>query len=444
MPLLTELGDPLLTEDGQELLAEDETGVPGQITLNGKATLQLAAQGALSGIATPVSLNGRATLRLVSTAKLSKPKTLNGRATLRLVSRHGALSAPTGLNALMKVITDSAQPEVVLDQYVMVWFYGHPNQCEIALHIDDGPQISPSTVWLNPGTTGPAILKIGINQLQGDGFTHKVTVKVRTNFDGRTGAWAQALVFGKIPKPITTDQPEWCEAVRLRQGGPGQSGPVTDLTRIRWRHNGAVRIMARIPVLVGAEPRKWSTKEIVLGYADYDETEFIAEGVGLKLEYMGGYIRNVEFGVCAIDRGSFGPVFWASAKIGIAEISSQDQLAPDLNPDQRAGTNWALTYPVFKTAVSALVQAQATNWPGNGWFIVHTTLDQTVRKIKDIVRKGGSVTLDDFARFEARWDAERTTRSVGCSLSTGLKEGTKRGVIMTDEEAKAAKEAKAA
>ena len=460
MPLLTENGDPLLMESGAALLSEDETGEPGVVAMKGRATLQLAAQGALSGtsnvvslqgqaalrlnaqgalsgIGNPVSLQGRATLRLVSSGKISKPNTLQGRASLKLIYRNGVITTPTGLAALMRVISDSVRPEVVLDQYLMVWFNGHPSQCQMTLQIDEGATFSPVSTWMNPGTTGPAILKIDSAEIPGDGSTHKITINVRVNSAGRTGPWASTAIYAKTPKPRTVDQPEWCEAVLLRQGGIGANAPLTDLTRIRWRHPGAVKIMARIPVRT-ADLMAWTTREIALGYADYDESEFIAEGVGRRLEYFGGYERNVEFGVCAIDRGNFGPVLWASSPVSIREISTQDVEPTVLNPDQRAGTVRAWRYVDFKAAVTSAVQAQATSWPGNGSFITATALDQTLLAIKDIVRKGGDVTLDHLCRFEARWNPDRTIRNVGCSLSAGFKEGTRQGRIMTDEEAKAA------
>lgn len=409
--------------------------------IKGKAALSLAMQGALSGAtiaATSQPLQGRATLKLaVSNAKISKPQTLQGRATLQLIARNGTIAAPTGLTALMKVITDSARPEVVLDQYLLVWFNGHPGQCQIALALDEGTPIYPTSTWMNPGTTGPSILKIDSAEIPGDGYTHKVTVSVRVNSHGQTGPWSTTAIYAKTPKPRTTDQPEWCEAVLLRQGGSGATAPLADLTRIRWRHDGAVKIMARIPVLVGAEPRRWSTREIDVGYADYDETEFIAEGIGLRLEYFGGQFRNVEFGVCAIDRGSFGPVRWSMSPISIKELdpdSSQEEKPP--NPDQQKGTLTSMAYSQFKNAIAAEIREKEPGW-SNSWYITITALDQTLLTIKDIVRKGGRVTLNDFGAFEARWNADHTVRSVAFVPSVGFKEGVRQGRILTDDQAKA-------
>ena len=407
------------------------------LALNGKATLRLVSTGTLSGgTLAPVlkPLHGQATLRLVSRGTIiTKP--LHGQATLRLVSRHGTVTAPTGLNAQMKVITDRARPEMIFDQYLMLWFNGHPNQCEITLRLDDGAEYSPTALWMNPDTTGPAILKIGLDSLQGDGFTHQITVRVRTNFNGRTGPWAQALVFAKLPKPPTQNEPEWCEAVRLRQGSPGAGGPIKDLTRIRWRHNGAVKIMARIPIR-SRTTMQWATKEIDVGYADYDETEFIAEGIGMRLEYVGGYERLVEFGVCAIDRGEFGPVLWAPQKVRIKEISDLTQVQPQETPDQIARTVRAVNDSTLKDEIKAEVRKLFPSVNSSTIStVVLTTINQTVLKIKDVVRKGGRVTLQDFARFEGCWNNERTVRRVGCTFSPGMKEGTRLGRILTDAEA---------
>lgn len=438
MALLSESGYALLTESAEELLAENETGAPGVARLQGQARLQLVIQGEL-GMGNPRPLNGRATLRLNNNATLTITvnKNLQGQATLNLFSRNGVIAAPTGLGANMKIATDPANPERITDQALIVWFLGDPNECEITLQIDDGDEFAPAWTWLNPPRTGPAIIRIDSAEIPGDGSTHQITVRVRIHSQGRTGPWAKRAIYAKTPQPRTTDQPEWCEATLLRQGDLGGTAPLTDLTRVRWRHHGAVKLVARIPART-PDGMAWTTRDLSLGYADHDESDLIIEGVGLKLEYLGGSLRAVTFGVCAIGGGHFGPARWANAPVQIKEISDQETTPDPPNPDQIAGTAQSWTTAQFKAAVSDRVREHITPYPANGAFIVSVTVDQLTLKIKDIVRTGGAVKLDHLSEFKARWNPDRTQRGISCTHSPGFREGTRRGIILTDEEAKAA------
>ena len=126
-------------------------------------------------------------------------------------------------------------------------------------------------------------------------------------------------------------------------------------------------------------------------------------------------------------------------------------------PDTQAGTARTLVSSIqpgyastFKTELQAAVLAQLGALPANGATIIEQALYRLVLKIKDVVRKGGSVTLDDLGTFGVRWSASRTVRHPVTGVETtlpaqrqptftasiGFKVGTRAGLILTDAEAK--------
>ena len=90
--------------------------------------------------------------------------------------------------------------------------------------------------------------------------------------------------------------------------------------------------------------------------------------------------------------------------------------------------------------------------PAEGQSIVNSTMDKIVLKIKDVIRKGGSVDLTDFGILATKWTQERLARnpatgepvvvpayrSLGFTPSIGFKTGTRNGTILTDAQAKPA------
>lgn len=202
------------------------------------------------------------------------------------------------------------------DQHLWVWFNGHPGQCRIALKIDDGAEFEPAFTWQNPGVTGPAIVKIESAAIAGgDGKDHRITVSVWQAVGNRTSARATHSDYAKTPVVRPATQPEWCGVTSIRQGETLYAAPyvvsgrVKDLTRVDWRHSGAVQIMAKIPVRTQRADKSWGwkTRVITLGHADHDETTFVAEDLGLLMGWENGALREVWFGVASIHHGQFGP-----------------------------------------------------------------------------------------------------------------------------------------
>ena len=461
MSLLTELNGELLTESGLTLLAEVETEsgspVSGPVNLKAKATVTLVAHAVLSSIKmfTLISIKSKGAIGLTGKGLLHVMKSLKAKAALRLLAKQGTAQPPSGLGMQMTIIADPYRPDVILDQVLRVWFNGHPSQCRVALKIDDGAEFQPAFTWQNPGVTAPAIVRIDSAAIAGDGMNHQITVSVWQAVGTQTSPASTSSQISKTPFIRTTLKPEWCGATLIRQGEFEQLDThrneivsVSDLTRIEWRHPGAVKIIARVPVEYTQSKAILSDK--VIGYADYNETTFYAEDVGLKCAFAGHVLQDVLFGVAAIQNGSFGPITWANAPIKIRDRYTRKPVTPD-SPDRIAGTvqSWGLDW-LKKRIKQTIFEENGWKYPGDYSYgasqfditrlnIIDTAITKALLRIKGQVRFGGSVTLDELGRFEARWNEANTTRSVAFVASTGFVTGTRLGRVMTDAQAKALK-----
>ena len=425
--------------------------IPNHWMMRASAHLHMTASAALSSVKVFTPVQAQARLRLIAHGLLRSVKPLQAKAKLRLIARQGTVQPPSGLGMQMKIVTDPYRPEVILDQSLRVWFNGQPGQCKIALKLDDSAEFQPAFVWQNPGVTQPAILKIDSAAIAGDGQNHLIKVSVWQAVGNRTSARATLSNYAKTPTVRPATQPAWCGATPIRQGETLYSAPYTisghisDLTRIDWRHTGAVQIMAKVPV-ANEKTAGFHQSIVTLGYADHDETTFVAEAVGLLIGWRNGLLHEVLFGVASIHHGQFGPVTWANAPVHIREILHRPAGQP-LTPDEQAGTARILNVAGLKNDIGQAIFAE------NGWTypgypgssaadtkrrdIVNTTLDKLLRKIKDLIRRGGRVILDDLGRFEARWNETRTVRSVAFVPSPGFIAGTRAGYPLTDAQAKA-------
>ena len=406
------------------------------------------------GVGGSVSLQGKISLALAAQGNLHSLNTLKTQAALKLIARQGTAQAPSGLGAKMTIITDPFRPDVIRDQYLSVWFNGHPQHCRIALKMDDEPETQPDFTWQNPGETHAAVIRIDSAAIAGDGKSHLIKVSVWQAVGNQVSTRATTTIYAKIPTVRPATQPAWCGATPIRQGETRYSAPsvisghIGDLTRIDWRHTGAVQIMAKIPTYTKTASGAWvwKTRLMTLGYADHDETTFLAENIGISIGWQDGGLHDVLFGVAAIQNGQFGPVTWASTPVKIREILNRST-DPLKTPDEIAGTARVLDMTGLKDKIGRAVFEE------NGWTypeylypttadtkrrnIVETALEKTLFQVKEATRKGGTVTLDDLGRFEARWNEARTVRSVAFAPSPGFREGVRAGSILTDAQAQA-------
>ena len=403
------------TPGGLALAAQAALGVIGQANLVIVALQPLQAVAALA-VTTRGIMRNLGTLMIRALGRIS------------LVGKRVTAKAPPGLGLKMNLVTDPQRPEVILDQFLRIWFQGQPSAVKVAYQVDDQPEIQPAATWENPGTTQPAILRIDGAEIPGDGLTHRVTVSAWQQVGTATSPRASVSEYLATPDVRPTAVPEWCGATLKRQATGLQyhsTGQLPDLVEVKWRHPGAVALFAKFM-------KSGKTAIVQVGVADHQEEHFMAEGVSAKLGYTFAP-ANVYFGVAAIARGTYGAITWQSAPVQIKGFDAF-QIPEPAHPD--AATRQELDNYEFAAAILALLQAElGASAPVNLGTIATQTRLKLLLRIKDIIRQGGSVELADLGTFKANWSP--SGRSVGFTPSLGFKVGTARGKPLTDAQAKA-------
>lgn len=386
----------------------------------GRANLVLVALQPLRA-ACALSVAARGIMRSLGTMMLQAL----GR--LALIAKRTTAKAPPGLGMKMHLVTDPQRPEVILDQFLRLWYWGLPSAVKVAYQVDDQPETQPAATWENPGTTQPAILRVDGAAIPGDGRTHRVTVSAWQQVGTATSPRATVSEYLATPDVRPTVAPEWCGATLQRQalGLPlNSTGQLPDLVAVKWRHTGAVAIFAKYQ-------KGGKTVISQVGVADHQEASFLAEGVSALMGYTFG-AANVYFGVAAIARGTYGAITWQTRPV---QIKGFDEFRQPAAPNPDAATGQAMGDGTLEVEVLALLRAQlGASAPGNLDLIARRTQAKLVLRIKDIIRQGGSVELGDFGTFKANWST--SGRSVGFVPSLGFKVGTALGKPITDAEAK--------
>jgi nucleoid DNA-binding protein len=403
------------------------------------ATVTLTAH---SRLRSPTRLQAHAALTVAARSRLRRPQPLRATATLTLTA---AAIAPRGLNAQWKVTRDRLT-RAVLQQSLQVWVHTTPPGLHVALRVDDGPPVEQPFTWENPRSGPPAVLRISEAELPQDGFTHYLTVSAWRDTNGIHSAPAAYTFKAQLaapPVPI----PEWVSARLIRQN----STELPDLVEITWRARTAVVVIAHLRK-TGARP--FNAR---LGVADRDETRLLAEGVGVLFEYPDNQRYPVYFGVAGLRHGQESPIRWWDTPLMIQASDGQPTAAPPSTPDTRAGTAVTLVAPIlpgythaFSLAIRANVLAALGTLPTHGDTIIDQAVYRLFRKIKDVLRQGGTVTLDHLGTFGTSWTSARTTRNSVTGVETaipayrqptftasiGYKVGTRAGTLLTDAEAK--------
>ena len=384
-----------------------------------------------------------ATLSLTAQGRLRRPTPLRAQATLT-VTAHAL--APRGLSARLHVIRDRLT-DAVLQQSLSVWVNAAPPGLHLAVRVDDGPTVEVAFTWENPSSGLPAVLRIAATELPQDGFTHYLTVSAWRETAGCRSATATCTFKAQLaapPVPI----PDYIGARLIRQN----TTELPDLVEITWRASTAVVVIAQ---LRKQDRRYWVNAR--LGVADREDTRLLSEGVGVRFPYPNDQCYPVYFGVAGLRSGRESPIRWCETPL-LIQASDGKPVNTVSTPDTRAGTarhlyskiNINYGY-VFYDEVRAAVRAQLGTLPANGHSIIDQTLFKLFAKLKDVVRQGGSVTLDHFGTFGVSWTNPRTTRDKVTGIETvspgyrqptftaspGYQEGTKAGQILTDDAAKA-------
>lgn len=398
------------------------------VTLAARAVIDLAASINLV-IKAPLPMQASCTLDLflLGTLRVISPLFLKAKGTLLLLAKRVAAKALTGLGMKMHIVSDPQRPGTVLDQYLRVWFNGIPSKCRLSYQVDDQPEQQPAAVWENPNSPQPAVLRIDGAEIPGDGLTHRVTVSAWQQVGSTVSPKATISEYLATPDVRPAVSPEWCGATLIRQAtglAYHSTGHLPDLVEVQWRHPGAVAIFAKFQ-------KSGKTTIAKVGVADHQEAFYRAEGVSALIGYTANPI-DVYLGVAAIARGTYGPITWQAKPI---KIKGFTEFQLPLAASHDTATMQTLGYIQLQDAVRATLAAQlGASAPANLATINTKVYERLIYRIKDVMRKGGTVDLDDLGTFKANWSA--SGRAVGFTPSPGFKAGTRIGRVLSDDQAK--------
>jgi nucleoid DNA-binding protein len=263
---------------------------------------------------------------------------------------------------------------------------------------------------------------------------------VRYNVSGDPGAWAETsnvMISYDRPAP---NAPQAFTASLLRD----RMDDIPDVVKIEWVKD------ATLPGS-GIEVYAYDflDKKHMVYSSNGSETEARIENVSrfIVQEEPPAVARAYRFAIAATNISGKSHETFSAAPLN---ITSKVKPVEPPTPDELAGTAREVEYATLKAEVFSDVLTALGALPTEGQAIVHSAIDQVVLKIKDVVRKGGSVELTDFGLFAAKWTKERLARnpatgepvvvpayrSQGFMPSIGFKTGTRNGTIMTDAQAK--------
>lgn len=290
-------------------------------------------------------------------------------------------------------------------------------------------------------SVGLSLLSSDTQVVPRDGVGHAVNFRLRYNVHGDMGAWVPVNNAFITYDLATPNAPVSLTTSLLRD----RNDVITDLVQFNWVKDG------------------------------------VSPGTGIEIfatDYLGKrhslYVSNGPELTCRVDNISrfvvqdTGPAVtrpygFSIVSTNLSGKSIETNAAPNLNitskvkpvvpptPDELAGTAVDVNYASLKANVFADVLSAMGALPTEGLSIVNAAIDKMVLKMKDVVRLGGSVELQDFGIIEAKWTNERLARNpstgapvvvppyrgTGFTASLGFKTGTKNGTILTDVQAKA-------
>lgn len=289
-------------------------------------------------------------------------------------------------------------------------------------------------------SVGLSLLSSDTQIVEQDGMGHMVNFRVRYNVNGDVSAWvspsSQAFIQYALPAP----NPPATFAVTLLRD---RVDTIPDVVKAEWTKD-LVSPGTGIEIFA----TDYLGKKHSLYTSNGNETEARLENVSRFIVQETGPAvpRPYVFSIVATNISA------KSSEKTAASLNITSKVKPVVppTPDEIAGTAEDVNYASLKATVYANVLSQMGTLPEEGQAIVYAAIDKMVLKIKDVVRLGGSVTLDDFGSVEAKWTNERMARNpstgepvvvppyrgVGFTPSIGFKTGTRNGTIMTDLQAK--------
>ena len=273
-----------------------------------------------------------------------------------------------------------------------------------------------------------------------DGMGHAAAFRLRYNVNGDPGDWV-TLHNQFITYPMATPKPPVSLAAALLRD---RNDVITDVVQLTWeldpeRPGTGVQIFCTS--YLGKKHTLYTSDSPATSVRLENVSRFIVQDVGPAVA------RPYRFHILATNISGKSAETYAEPPL---EITSRVKATTPPTPDELAGTAREVVYAVLKAEVFADVLSAIGTLPAEGQSVVNAAVDHVILKIKDVLAKGGSVTLDDFGLFEAKWTKERlgrnpstgepvvtpAYRSLGFTPSIGFKTGTKNGTLMTDYQAR--------
>ncbi len=362
-----------------------------------------------------------------------------------------ALKAPSDPVALVKALgKDPITGEMRLGNDILLRWTGEvPNRIEVEADIEDitdpagyFPLAVTNVTTYAESSVGMALVKSQSQIVPQDGMSHLVRFRLRYNVAGDVGPWVEtndALVDYEMPAP---NKPQSLTVQLLRD----RMDAIPDVVRVAW-------------VKAATDPGD-GIEVVCYDYLDKKHTLYTSNGneTEARIENVSRFIvqdappavaRPYRFAVVATNISGKSEERFADTPLS---ITSKVKPVTPPTPDETAGTARDVDYATLKAETFSSVLSAMGTLPTEGQSIVSAAIDQALLKIKDIIAKGGSVTLADFGLITAKWTKERlgrnpysgepviipAYRNLGFTPSAGFKVGVKNGTVMTDAQAKPA------
>lgn len=274
-----------------------------------------------------------------------------------------------------------------------------------------------------------------------DGLTHVVKFRLRYNVAGDVGAWAEtsnALITYEMAAP----NPPQSLAVQLLRD---RVDTIPDVVKVTWQK--------------AAENPGDSIEIVCYDYLDKKHTLYTSNGseTEARIENVSRFVvqetgpavaQAYRFAIASTNISAKSDEVFAATPLN---ITSKVKAQEPPTPDEIAGTARDVDTATLKAEVFSDVLTALGTLPAEAQSISNAVVDKLILKIKDVVAKGGNVTLTDFGLITAKWTKERLARnpstgapvvvpayrSLGFTPSIGFKVGTRQGTILTDAQAKA-------
>ncbi len=295
-------------------------------------------------------------------------------------------------------------------------------------------------------SVGLSLVKAQSEIIPQDGFEHALRFRIRYNCAGDVSGWVtsdwKAATY-ILPAP---NQPLSVAVNVLRD----RNDVVPDRVQIDWQWavvnpGDAVEVYA-IDFM--------GKRHLIGEETDNSVTRITVENVTRfwQVDRPPATQTAYKFGVLAKNRTSKSDL---TLTITPVLLTSKIRDSAPQTPDEIAGTAGTVDGPYFPSRVAAtvgqlpdLTDEQRASLSSLSYYAVLAVINT----IKDVVMKGGSVTVSNFGEFRAKWVPERSARvpatgeiitvpayrSNAFTPSVGYKVGTKTGQILTDAQGKAA------